>query len=201
MGLRSRELIRVTDEIHEELREWRSRPLEAVYPVYFDALRVKVRDRGGGSEPGGSSGDRGYGAGGEGDFGDVDGGERGGEVLVGGDERVEGAGRSGCVDRGGGRAEGVPGGDRGGVSGGDGADVPGTPEPVFAGARVVEGAEGTGGGAASDLPGGHGGRSGGGAGRVRGGSVGSQVPGDRAELATELGAGDPVHRERSRSGG
>ena len=44
----SRELIsKVTDEIHEELREWRSRPLEAVYPiVYFDALRVKVRDEG-----------------------------------------------------------------------------------------------------------------------------------------------------------
>ena len=44
----SRELIsKVTDEIHEELREWRSRPLEAVYPiVYFDALRVKVREEG-----------------------------------------------------------------------------------------------------------------------------------------------------------
>ena len=44
----SRELIsKVTDEIHEELREWRSRPLEAVYPiVYFDALRVKIRDEG-----------------------------------------------------------------------------------------------------------------------------------------------------------
>ena len=44
----SRELIsKVTDEVHEELREWRSRPLEAVYPiVYFDALRVKVREEG-----------------------------------------------------------------------------------------------------------------------------------------------------------
>ena len=108
---------------------------------------------GGGSEQGGSSGDRGYGAGAEGDFGDVDGGERGGdrggEVLVGGDERVEGAGRSGCVDRGGGRVEGLSGGDRvpdqGGVSGGDGADVPGAPDPVFAGARLLEGAEGVGG--------------------------------------------------------
>ena len=41
----SRELIsKVTDEIHEE---WRSRPLEAVYPlVYFDALRVKIREEG-----------------------------------------------------------------------------------------------------------------------------------------------------------
>jgi len=44
----SRELIsKVTDEVHEELREWRSRPLEAVYSiVYFDALRVKVREEG-----------------------------------------------------------------------------------------------------------------------------------------------------------
>ena len=44
----SRELIsKVTDEVHEELREWRSRPLEAVYPiVYFDALRVKMREEG-----------------------------------------------------------------------------------------------------------------------------------------------------------
>ena len=44
----SRELIsKVTDEIHEELREWRARPLEPVYPiVYFDALRVKIRDEG-----------------------------------------------------------------------------------------------------------------------------------------------------------
>ena len=44
----SRELIsKVTDEVHEELQEWRSRPLEAVYPiVYFDALRVKIREDG-----------------------------------------------------------------------------------------------------------------------------------------------------------
>ncbi len=44
----SAELIsKVTDEVHEELREWRTRPLEPVYPiVYFDALRVKIRDEG-----------------------------------------------------------------------------------------------------------------------------------------------------------
>jgi putative transposase len=34
----------VTDNISELVREWQSRPLEAVYPiVYLDALRVKVR--------------------------------------------------------------------------------------------------------------------------------------------------------------
>ena len=44
----SRELVsKVTDAVHEELQEWRLRPLEAVYPiVYFDALRVKIREEG-----------------------------------------------------------------------------------------------------------------------------------------------------------
>jgi transposase-like protein len=33
---------KVTDAILEEVRDWQSRPLEAVYPViFFDALRVK----------------------------------------------------------------------------------------------------------------------------------------------------------------
>ena len=32
----------VTDAVLEEVREWQSRPLDAVYPVvFFDALRVK----------------------------------------------------------------------------------------------------------------------------------------------------------------
>src|ERR1700751_3658834 len=38
---------RVTDAVLDEVREWQSRPLEAVYPVVvFDALRVKIRDEG-----------------------------------------------------------------------------------------------------------------------------------------------------------
>ena len=38
---------RVTDAVLDEVREWQSRPLEAVYPVvFFDALRVKIRDEG-----------------------------------------------------------------------------------------------------------------------------------------------------------
>ena len=37
----------VTDAILDEITEWQNRPLEAVYPlVFFDALRVKVRDEG-----------------------------------------------------------------------------------------------------------------------------------------------------------
>jgi putative transposase len=44
----SPELIsRVTDGIIDELREWQTRPLDAVYPiVYIDALVIKVRDNG-----------------------------------------------------------------------------------------------------------------------------------------------------------
>lgn len=37
----------VTDAVVEEVREWQVRPLEALYPViFFDALRVKIRDEG-----------------------------------------------------------------------------------------------------------------------------------------------------------
>ena len=200
----SRELIsKVTDEVHEELREWRSRPLEAVYPiVYFDALRVKIREEGLVQNKAVHLAIGVTALGRKEILGMWTAANEGGEVLAGGDERAEGAGRSGCVDRGGGRAEGVSGGDRGGVSGGDGADLRGAPDPVFAGARVLEGAQGAGGGAASDLPGGHAGGGGGGAGRVRGGCLGPEVPGDRAELAAELDAGDPrTSRFRRRSGG
>lgn len=35
----------ITDEGFEEVTQWQQRPLEAVYPiVYFDALRLKIRD-------------------------------------------------------------------------------------------------------------------------------------------------------------
>ena len=38
---------RVTDAVLEEVREWQNRPLDPVYPVvFFDALRVKIRDEG-----------------------------------------------------------------------------------------------------------------------------------------------------------
>ena len=37
----------VTDTILDEITEWQNRPLDPVYPlVFFDALRVKVRDEG-----------------------------------------------------------------------------------------------------------------------------------------------------------
>jgi putative transposase len=38
---------RVTDAVLDEVKEWQNRSLEALYPiVFFDALRVKVRDEG-----------------------------------------------------------------------------------------------------------------------------------------------------------
>jgi putative transposase len=38
---------RVTDVVLDEVREWQNRPLDSVYPiVFFDALRVKIRDEG-----------------------------------------------------------------------------------------------------------------------------------------------------------
>jgi putative transposase len=37
----------VTDAVLEEVATWQRRPLEPLYPiVFFDALRVKVRDEG-----------------------------------------------------------------------------------------------------------------------------------------------------------
>jgi len=37
----------VTDAVLEEIAEWQNRPLDALYPlVFFDAIRVKVRDEG-----------------------------------------------------------------------------------------------------------------------------------------------------------
>ena len=42
-----REVLPRTDAVLEEIAAWQSRPLERVYPlVFFDALRVKVRDEG-----------------------------------------------------------------------------------------------------------------------------------------------------------
>jgi putative transposase len=38
---------RVTDAVLDEVREWQNRPLDRVCPVvFFDALRVKIRDEG-----------------------------------------------------------------------------------------------------------------------------------------------------------
>ena len=39
-------ICRVTDAVLDEVKEWRSRALDTIYPiVIFDALRVKIRDK------------------------------------------------------------------------------------------------------------------------------------------------------------
>jgi putative transposase len=44
----SKELIsHITNSVHEDVSAWRNRPLEELYPiVFFDAIRVKIRDSG-----------------------------------------------------------------------------------------------------------------------------------------------------------
>jgi putative transposase len=45
VGIRRDTISRVTDAVLEDVIAWRTRPLEQVCPiVYFDALRVKVRE-------------------------------------------------------------------------------------------------------------------------------------------------------------
>jgi putative transposase len=37
----------ITDEVMDEVAQWQARPLDTLYPiVYFDALRLKIRDEG-----------------------------------------------------------------------------------------------------------------------------------------------------------
>ena len=46
----------VTDAVLEQVAEWQNRPLDALYPlVFFDALRVKIRDEGTRAQQGGLS--------------------------------------------------------------------------------------------------------------------------------------------------
>lgn len=50
----------ITDSVNELVKAWRSRPLDEVYPiVYIDAIRVRVRDGGGGTDQGVPPGGRG----------------------------------------------------------------------------------------------------------------------------------------------
>lgn len=81
---------RVTDAVLEEVREWQNRPLDQVYPVvFFDALRVKIRDEGLVRNKAvyvalaiTAEGDKEV-------LGLKDRADRGGQVLAEGDERVE----------------------------------------------------------------------------------------------------------------
>ena len=112
---------RVTDAVLDEVREWQNRPLDPVYPVvFFDALRVKIRDEGLvknkavyvalALNPDG-------------------------EKLAQGDQRAQGARRQRYPDRRGRRAQGLSRGDHLGLSADDRADLHRAPDPQQPGVR------------------------------------------------------------------
>jgi putative transposase len=96
----------VTDAVVEELSAWQNRPLETVYPmVFFDALRVKIRDEGVVRNKCVYLGPGGERRGEQRCFRPLDRAERRGALLVKGNERVKDARRGGRFNRGGGRVE------------------------------------------------------------------------------------------------
>ena len=139
----------VTDAVLEEVSEWQNRPLEVLYPlIFFDAIRIKVRDEGTvrnkavyvalGVRADGTK-----------------------EILGLWIEQSEGAkfwhertqnprrrGRSDCHRR---WPEGLSRGDYRGVSPGPGADLRGSPDPAFFGVRLVQGPQSGGGSLEADL--------------------------------------------------
>ena len=79
----------VTDSVRDEVRGWQSRPLESTYAiVFFDALRVKIRDEGLVRNKAVYLGHRDALLGPQGNPGALDRTNRGGEVLASGDERT-----------------------------------------------------------------------------------------------------------------
>jgi putative transposase len=90
----------VTDVVQDEITQWQTRPLDAVYPIlYIDAVVVKIREGGTVDIPGGPPGCRGRCRRVQACPGHLDRRERGGEVLA---ERAQRAGEpwpERCVDR------------------------------------------------------------------------------------------------------
>ncbi|CAG9245441.1 transposase [Burkholderia diffusa] len=124
----------VTEAVIDEVREWQQRPLEPMYPVmFFDALRVKIRDEGvvrnkaiylalgvrraryrRRARP-------------------LDRANRGRQVLAAGGQRPETAWRAGHPDCRSRRPEGFPGGDQLRVPGNDSPDLHRASDPELAG--------------------------------------------------------------------
>ena len=102
----------VTDAVLEEVAAWQARPLEPVYPlVFFDALRVKIRDEGPGPQQGRPHRARRARRRHQGDPGPVARAERGRQVLAARHERAQEPRRRGRADRRRRRPEGLPGRD------------------------------------------------------------------------------------------
>jgi hypothetical protein len=129
---------RVTDAVLEDVAAWRTRPLDGVYPiVYFDAMMVKVREDRSGPlarllpRSGRHRRRRARGP------GAVVAGHRGREVLAGGPQRPAPPRGSGRPDRLRRRPQGLPGGDRGDIPTGLGADLHRAPHPRVAALRQL----------------------------------------------------------------
>lgn len=202
----------VTDAILDEIAEWQNRPLEAVYPlVFFDALRVKVRDEGtvrnkavylalgvradGRKEilglwieqtPSVRKAHR--------SFADGAGRARWCEVLAAGDGRVEEPWRRGHSHRRCRRPERLSRCDHRRVPASPGPDLHRPSDSQLARFRVLQGPQGGRGGLEGHLQGQGCRRRRRRLGRLRQGRVGAQIPGDRHGLAPALAGGDPVLR-------
>src|SRR5512134_1461308 len=133
----------VTDAVLDEVTEWQNRPLEALYPlIFFDAIRIKVRDEGTvrnkavyvalGVRPDGTK--------------EILGlwieQTRGRQILAPRHERAEEPRRRGRADRHRRWPEGLPGSDHGRLSAGPGADLCRPSHPPLAGLRLVQGSQG-----------------------------------------------------------
>ena len=123
----------VTDAVLEEVAEWQNRPLDACYPlVFFDAMRVKIRDEGFvrnkavyialGILPDGTQGDPRH----------LDRADRGRQVLAAGHERAEEPRRRRHPDRRRRWPEGLPRGDHRRLPRDDRADLHRAPDPPLA---------------------------------------------------------------------
>ena len=130
----------VTDAVLEEVGRWQSRPLDPLYAlVFFDALRVKMRDEGTvrnkavylaiGVIAGGP----------QGRAGDLDRANRGGEVLAAGDDGDQKPRRERYSDRHRRRVEGISGSHQRGISRDADPDLHRAFDPQFPGFLLLEG--------------------------------------------------------------
>ena len=124
---------RVTDAVLEEVRDWQNRPLETVYPiVFFDALRVKIRDEGMVRNKAVYLALALDCRGPQGGPGPVDRAERGRQVLAAGHERAQEPRRRGHPDRRGRWAQGIPRGHQRRLPADDRADLHRPSDPKLA---------------------------------------------------------------------
>ena len=195
----------VTDAVLEEVATWQSRPLEPIYPlVFFDALRVKIRDEGLvrnkavhvalGVQADGTKEILGLWLEQNASvrlahrsFADGAGKARWRQILAQGHERAQEPRRRRRADRRRRRPQGLSRSDHGGVPGCDRSDLHRPPPQARLGLRLLQGSQGRGSGFEGSLPGGgrHHGRSS--TRRLRGQPLGPEISCHRPKLAPRLG--------------